>query len=100
MPPKPKYTREEIIDAAFEIARTEGIDAVVARNIAKKLGTSSSPIFTFFSGIDEVKDAVLQKTAAFYRERSLPVKQYNIAFKQFGIEFIRFAKEEPKLLIS
>ena len=28
MPPKAKYTREEIINKAFEMARKKGIDAV------------------------------------------------------------------------
>ena len=32
MPPKAKYSREEIIEKAFEIARVRGIDAVVARD--------------------------------------------------------------------
>ena len=46
MPPKPKYTKEEIVAAAYEITREKGIDAVVAREVGRRLNTSSSPIFT------------------------------------------------------
>ena len=31
MPPKAKYTREEIVQKAFEMTREKGIEAVVAR---------------------------------------------------------------------
>ena len=33
MPPRPKYTKEEIVDAAFELTREKGIDSVVAREV-------------------------------------------------------------------
>lgn len=48
MPPKTKFTKEEIVDAAYEILRVEGEEALAAREVGKRLGTSSSPIFTVF----------------------------------------------------
>ena len=48
MPPRPKFTREDIIEKAYELARKNGIESVVARELGKQLGTSSSPIFTAF----------------------------------------------------
>ena len=54
MPPKPKFTKEQILDAALDIARTRGANAIVARDVGKRLGTSSSPIFTFWSNMDEL----------------------------------------------
>ena len=39
MPPRPKYTREEIIRAAYELTREKGIDAVAAREVGKRLNT-------------------------------------------------------------
>ena len=61
MPPKAKYTRENIVDAAFEVARKGGLDAVMARDVAQKLGTSTSPIFTAFSSMEELKALVSEK---------------------------------------
>ena len=60
MPPKPKYTKEEIIQAAFELTREKGIDAVVAREVGKRLNTSSSPIFTVWSSMEQLKGEVRQ----------------------------------------
>ncbi|HCF51225.1 MAG TPA: TetR/AcrR family transcriptional regulator, partial [Syntrophomonas sp.] len=34
MGPKIKFTKEQIIDAAFEIAKAEGIDNITMRKIA------------------------------------------------------------------
>ena len=37
MPPKKKFSKEQIVDKAFEIAKTEGIDSITARRIAEEL---------------------------------------------------------------
>ena len=97
MPPKPKFSKEEIINAAYEIARSEGIDAVVARTIGKKLGTTATPIFTFFDGMEELKNEVYSKAkaeAVTYLRESV---HYFPAFKEFGLRWIRFAVQEPHL---
>lgn len=44
MPPKPKFSREDIINAAFDIVQKSGADAMTAREVGKYLGTSSTPI--------------------------------------------------------
>ena len=48
MPPKVKFQKEEIVRAALNVARQQGIDAVTAREVAKELGVSVGPIFTWF----------------------------------------------------
>ena len=55
MPPKAKYTKEEIINKALEMTRKNGISSVVARELAKELGMSSSPIFTAFKSMKELQ---------------------------------------------
>ena len=40
MPPRPKFTKEEIVDAAYRIMETKGIDAVVAREVGRELGAT------------------------------------------------------------
>ena len=58
MPPKARYTREEIIGAGLAIVRERDISAVTAREIGRRLGSSSSPIFTVFENMGEVVAAV------------------------------------------
>ena len=57
MPPKPKFSREEIVDAALDIVSREGVSALTARELGEKLGSSPRPIFTVFKSMDEVKCA-------------------------------------------
>ena len=58
MPPKPKFTKEEIVFAAKEIVREKGLSALTAREVAEKLGSSPRPIFTVFKSMDEVMQAI------------------------------------------
>ncbi len=97
MPPKAKYTKEEIIDAAYEIARKEGPDNVAARAVGKRLNTSSTPIFTFFNSMDELKAEVIKKAESEYIRYMDGVLDYPLAFKEYGLRWIRYAKENPKI---
>ena len=97
MPPKPKFTREEVVEAALDIVSKSGIDALTARNLAERLGCSARPIFTLFKNMDEVASEVTD--AAMDRYESYVVKsvKYTPIFKKFGMQMVLFANEEPKL---
>ncbi len=97
MPPKPKFTREEIIDAAYEIARESGIESVAARTVGARLGATSSPIFTFFSSMDELKKAVYARAKRVCTDYLRGCADYSPAFKEFGMRYVRFAIELPHL---
>lgn len=97
MPPKVRYTREEIANTAFGMVRKHGEEFLSARSLAAELGTSTAPIFTAFSGIEEVRDAVLQLAKERYGEYARAGASMDPPFKGYGLQFIRFAKEEPRL---
>jgi len=97
MPPKAKYTREEIIQKAFEITRKKGIDAVVARELGKELGTSSSPIFTAFKNMEELQKEVRKVALKEFESYVSDALNYTPAFKYVGMKMIEFAMKEPKL---
>lgn len=42
MPPKPRFTREEIVAAALDIVSRQGIEALTARELGEALGSSIS----------------------------------------------------------
>jgi AcrR family transcriptional regulator len=60
MPPKPKTEAERqqlrtlILDAARELFATRGVDAVTMREIAKKIGYSSTAIYLHFNDKDSL----------------------------------------------
>lgn len=97
MPPKAKYTREEIIQKAFEIARKRGIEAVVARELGKELGTSTSPIFTVFKNMEELYGEVRTVALREFDTYVSDAVNYAPAFKYVGMKMIEFAMKEPKL---
>ena len=97
MPPKAKFTREEIIEAAFQIVRTDGLDKITARELGKRLGSSARPIFTVFESMEEVKEEVLSRAKELYRQYVAAGLQKELAFRGVGIAYITFAMEEPKL---
>jgi AcrR family transcriptional regulator len=61
MPFESKYTKEEIIHAAFQIAEKEGFAAISARTVAKRIKGSVAPIYFNFKNIDELIEAVVLK---------------------------------------
>ncbi len=97
MPPKAKFTRKEIIDAALEIVRNEGFDALTARALGAKLGSSARPIFTVFQSMEEVRQAVTDAAKALYKEYVQRGLSDTPAFKGVGTQYILFSINEPKL---
>lgn len=97
MPPKKKFTKEEILRAGLEMARENGIESVVARELGKKLGTSSSPIFTAFKSMEEVQQEVRALALKEFESYVSDALNFTPAFKYVGMKMIEFAMKEPKL---
>ena len=99
MPPKAKFEREEIIEAALNLVREQGFDALTARALAERLGSSPRPIFTVFQSMEEVQGEVMKAARECYNRyvRKGLSKTDGPRFKGVGEQYIRFAVEEPKL---
>lgn len=97
MPPKAKFSKEEIIDAAMEIVRAEGIKALTARALGAKLESSARPIFTVFQNMEEVQQIVTDSAKALYKEYIEKGLKQTPAFKGVGTQYILFSIYEPKL---
>lgn len=97
MPPKPKLTREEVIAAGLELVSKGGAEALTARDLGRKLGTSASPIFTTFKNMEEVKREVRSAALECFNENLRAAIAYTPAYKEVGIQVVKFAKEQPNL---
>lgn len=97
MPPKCKFTREEIIQAALEIARNDGTASITARALGDKLGSSPKPIFSVFENMEEVQAEVQKAAKALYADYVQVGLHQEPAFKGVGTQYILFAIKEPKL---
>lgn len=97
MPPRPKYTKEEIISAALEIVSQGGIHTLTAKSLGNALNTSATPIFTVFNSMQEVQDAVKNAAMERFEAYAHKTNENMPIFKQIGMKMILFAKEEPQL---
>lgn len=97
MPPKPKFTKEQIVETALEVVSQKGVEALTAKELGNALGSSARPIFTVFNSMKEVQEEV--RAAAMHRfesfaEQKLPDMPL---FKQVGMQMVLFGAREPKL---
>lgn len=97
MPPKAKFTREEILEAALDIVRKEGMPALTARALGNRLGSSARPIFTVFESMEEVQQTVIAAARALYDGYIAEGLTQKPAFRGVGAQYIRFAIQEPQL---
>lgn len=97
MPPKAKFTRDEIIQAGLNIIRENGMESLSARALGTKLGSSARPIFTVFQNMEEVQIEVKKSAKLLYAEYVKKGLEQELAFKGVGTQYILFAIQEPKL---
>jgi len=99
MPPKAKTGKDAIVNAALELVRESGPQAVNARNLAARLRCSTQPIFSNFASMELLQKAVAEaahaRYLAFLQEEAETGKYPR--YKAFGMAYIRFAAEEKEL---
>lgn len=96
MPKAMQYSKDDVINATYELVKEEGLEGFNARKIAKKLNSSVHPIFNHFENMEELKKVVIQKIAETYRACMLSGKNKEKAYKQMGLSYIKFAKDYPQ----
>lgn len=97
MPPKPRFTREEIIAAALDIVSREGAEALTARDLGEALGSSARPIFTVFKNMEEVSAEVRNAAMCRFEDHVRQSQPEMPLFKQIGMGMVQFGMQEPKL---
>lgn len=97
MPPKAKFSRDEIIQAGLDIVRENGLEELSARALGAKLGSSARPIFTIFQNMEEVHAEVRKQAKLLYATYVKKGLEQELAFKGVGTQYILFAVQEPKL---
>ncbi|MHC1754015.1 MAG: TetR/AcrR family transcriptional regulator [Methanosarcina sp.] len=94
MPPKTKFDREAIVEAAFAIAKEEGFAGITARSVAKRLHSSVAPIYINFATIDDLIKAVVERVFALSDELLAKQKGSDL-FENIGKASLAFAREYP-----
>lgn len=95
--PKARISREMVIDAAFEVARSMGAENVNARTVSEKLCCSTQPVMYHFAKIEEMKRAAYEKADRFHTGYLMDIDPKKGVMLSIGLNYIRFAVREPNL---
>lgn len=97
MPPKPKFTREEVASVAFTMIKEGGVSALTARDLGARMGTSARPIFTLFKNMEDVKQAARALAVKEFMAYISDYQEYTPAFKRIGMMIVSYGIHEPEL---
>ncbi len=85
------------MESAFAVFRREGMGNVNARSVARELHCSTQPIFSYYTGMGELKNVLEGKARLAFRERMAEPLSAENALLAVCKAYLRFAKEEPML---
>jgi len=98
------------VGTAVELARSGGPDAVVLREVARRLGVSPAAMYRHFPDRDALLGEVATVARGDLARRMLdemervhetdPRTRSTLAFKAVGRGYLRFAQDEPNLLAT
>ncbi len=97
MPPQINFSKEMVLNEAFELVRQEGFQAMTARRIAQRLNCSTQPIYSAYASMKELEDAVLEKATNHIVQYLLQEEQTPYPFLNIGLRYLQFAKEEKEV---
>ena len=96
MAPKARTTKQMIIDAAFEITRTQGINQVNARTVSEKLNCSTQPVMYHFKKINDLKQEIYKKADEYHSKYLMNISD-ETPMTDIALNYIRFGAEEKNL---
>ena len=95
MPRNILISKEDILNAGFDITRKYGISKVSNRELAKYLNCSIRPIYYQFKNSDELFNELYKKIHNYFYSYILNNLNDKITkYKQVGLNYIKFAREE------
>ena len=97
MPPKTRITKDMIIQAAVEVARQSGYETINARTVSEQLHCSTQPVMYHFSTIDAMKRAAFTQVDHLHSEFMMTIPPEQDPILGIGLNYIRFAVEQPQL---
>ena len=97
MPPKTMITKDSIVNAAVEVARQNGYKNINARTVSEQLHCSTQPVMYHFATIDALKRAAYTQVDHLHSEYMMNIPLNQDPILGIGLNYIRFAVEEPQL---
>ena len=86
-----------IVSAAVEVVRQKGFESVNARTVAGQLHCSTQPVMYHFATMEELKRAAYAQVDQLHTEAMMRCSADQDPILSIGLNYIRFAVEEPQL---
>ena len=99
MPPKIKYTLNDIIETAVKVTKRDSIDKLTARSIAEELKSSTMPIYSCGKSMPEIEGEVVKKAWKILREYQFKPRTHD-PYLDLGLGYVMFAREERNLFMA
>lgn len=98
MPARAKVTRNDIVEAALRLVRTQGHEALNARTLAGELGCSTQPLLYHFGSMDQIRREAWHAADGLHTAALLSgLEQAGDPLLALGLNYVRFGHEEPRL---
>lgn len=95
--PKQRITKEAVLAAAFQLAREGGMERVLVKSIAARLGCSVQPIYSYCQNMEALRREIEAQTDAFVRQYAARHADPANPFRGTGLAYLQLAREEPHL---
>lgn len=91
---KPLFSKADVVAAGLAVVGREGLAALSARRVAEELGSSTAPVYSNFTNMDELSDAVKQAAVAELLAASRNQRTED-EFLNMGLGILRYVWERP-----
>ena len=99
LPPKFKFTRDQIIDTAFNLVRRNGWNSLTTRSIAQELGSSARPIYSYFDSMEKLEEEIVKRAVKLLYD-DMVQRRTGDRWQDHGIGYVFFAMNEKHLFRS
>ena len=96
MPPKAKFSKEEIVQAAFNIVQQKGLPALTARRVARNLKSSTAPVYSYFQSMNQLEREVIAEAVDMLHQYTLRPYTDRV-FLNMGTGIAIFARDQSNL---
>lgn len=93
------FSKEMIVNSAFELFKENGIDSITARGVAKYLNSSPVPIYSSIGSMDELKKILIHKAKELFIDY-IQRDYTGLKFCDIAMGAVVFAREESQLYIN
>ncbi|WP_122645321.1 TetR/AcrR family transcriptional regulator [Enterococcus mediterraneensis] len=94
---KKMITRNQILDAAYEVVASGGFSRFTARNIAAQMNCSTQPIYLEFQNMEDLKEALIDQILDHLATDIFPVKHTGHTVIDLALNYIGFATSNRRL---